>query len=263
MNTVIGLVCLVASSIAAPLSTTRGPFPTHGPRPSQPTRPAHPTRPGGSSSCQGKCTDECPTGQACIFSFNPSSPDNECACGVPRGPHTRPVWTTMPKPTHGPHRTIPKGLQNCDAWDEKSTDVSNKDTCAAICKDHRHTFDSFVVATATTDAQCCCAGGRAGAKTCCAVPDVPEPSRQPGANSCSVIDQAQCVVPTGKIIASCLSKYNADCDIDDPNSCDALWECAQEAAGSDAMYEQCCGCFEQKLAFIYPDIDLPCEVGRQ
>lgn len=73
-----------------------------------------------------------------------------------------------------------------------------------------------------------------------------------------MMDQISCAATIGQVIAGCYNLFDEDCDIDNPDSCDALWKCAQEKAGDCATYEKCCGCMESNLGFMNKDIDLPC-----
>lgn len=216
-------------------------------------------------------------GDACIFTFDRATMKGACGCGASTGGNGHPT-RPIPPFTHTSHsmhptRSMQPHMQNCDAWDEKGTDVSNKDTCTAICKDHRTTFDSYTAATDVTDATCCCAAPqtpRAGDRSsvCCAVPDVPEPSREPVAKDCGGAELMECAATTGEVVTSCAMIFMnslMECDILAPAgsaaaaACDAPWDCAVKAAGPDD-FKKCCSCIEQTAQMFDKDLDIPCEV---
>ena len=232
------------------------------------------TRPGGSSACVGKCSEECPAGQACVFRY----PD-ACTCGTPSGGGPSPPWrTTTVTTVTTPARTIPNGIANCDGWiRNNSMPVDGASTCSTLCKDHRLAMTRFLPTTGANDPLCCC-GLPHGQKpkpgdakeSCCAVPDVPEPTRIPDTKGCNPGSVRTCASATAAVVAKCtgaIIQAISDCDILAPISsqsyknCNAAWVCAQDAAG-DAFFE-CCDCIESTVQFLNPDIDIPCEALRR
>eukprot|EP00729_Bicosta_minor_P018683 gene18683-658_t len=241
------------------------------------TTTIHPTRPGGSSACYGQCAEECPEGQACVFSFNPAG-SSPCGCGTPNSGPSPPRRTTTVTTVTTPARTIPNGIPNCDGWiRNNSMPVDGAATCSTLCKDHRLAMTRFVPTEGVNDPLCCCGlpHGQApkpgdARESCCAVPDLPEPTRTPDAAGCNMGSVRTCATATGAVVSKCtgaIIQAITDCDILAPptsqsyKNCNAAWICAQDAAGSDFL--ECCDCIESTVQkFVDPDIDIPCEALR-